>query len=70
MYINIGIIILIVGINVICCYIFTGFLINFSFALGIAAAFLALVIMWLFWKNRYSEVRDYLQSLYEQVDQI
>ena len=67
-YINVGIAIMCIGIVVTYFYILTGSFISYPFALAIVLVFLFMVIFRLLWKNRYNEVRDYLQSLYEQID--
>ena len=62
-----GIVILIVGICVVYFYLLSGSLINYSFALAVGASLLMMVIFRILWKDRYSEVRDYLRSMYEQL---
>ena len=67
-YVYVGIVIEIVGICAVYFYILTGSLISYPLALAVAVSLLLFVVMLILWKNRHSEVRDYLQSLYEQID--
>ena len=67
-YIHAGVVILIVGICAVYFYMLLGSLINYSFALAVGASLLMMFIFRILWKDRYSEVRDYLQSMYEQLD--
>ena len=65
-YINVGTIIFCIGLNVLFCYIlYHSF---YSFVAATAASLSVLVIILLLRKNRYNQVRNYLQSLYEQID--
>ena len=66
-HIHVSVVILIVGICAVYFYMLYGSLINYSFAFAVAASLLMLVIFKILWKDRYSEVRDYLQSMYEQL---
>jgi len=68
-HIYVGIIMLIFGICAVYCFLLLGSIINYSFALGIGASLLMMVITRIFWKDRDGEVRDYLQSMYEQLDE-
>ena len=68
-HIYVGIVFLIVGICAVYFYMLLGSLINYSFALAVAVSLLMLFIFRILWKDRYSEVRDYLQSMYEQLDE-
>ena len=68
-HIHVGVVILMVGICAVYFYMLYGSLINYSFAFAVAASLLMLVIFKILWKDRYSEVRDYLQSMYEQLDE-
>ena len=68
-HIHVGVVILMVGICAVYFYMLYGSLINYSFALAVAASLLVPVIFKILWKDRYSEVRDYLQSMYEQLDE-
>ncbi len=69
MHINAGVIILIVGINAAYSYILNGSIFNYSLLIAFVASLLVLVFIRTRWKNRYGEVRDYLQTLYEQMDE-
>jgi len=68
-HIYVGVVILMVGICATYFYMLLGSLINYSFALAVGASLLVMVIFRILWKDRYSEVRDYLQSMYEQLDE-
>ena len=67
-HIDVGLSIMCIGIVGTYFYIVTGSLISYRFALAILFVFPYMVIFIILFKNRYSKVRDYLQSLYEQIE--
>jgi hypothetical protein len=66
-YIEVGTLILPVGITVAYNYALSGFVINYSLAVALAATLLVLITFRILWKDRYSKVRGYLWSMYEQL---
>ena len=67
-HIHVGIFMLSIGIGAVCCYLLFGSL-NYLITLGVGASLLMMLITRIFWKDRDGEVRDYLQSMYEQLDE-